>query len=263
MAFKTETVSVRDGMFSVEMRCAGSGQPLVWLHHSGGHQDWFPFLDMLAERYMVFQPNHPGWGASTGLEHLDDIIDLAIFYLDFFDALKIERPNLIGHSLGGMVAAEIAALDRDSVRKLVLCAAAGLWSDKIGGEDFFTMQGPEILKATVFKPESMAALGPAVDREDRVALARSMFERQKSFASAGKFLWPIWDKGLKKRIHRITAPTLIVWGDHDGIVPTPYAEEFHRLIPGSRLEIIKDTAHMPMFEKPDEFVKIITGFLAG
>jgi len=262
MAFKTETVSVRDGMFQVEMRCAGRGEPLVWLHHSGGHQDWFPFLDALAERYMVFQPNHPGWGNSTGLEHLDDIIDFAIFYLDFFDALKIERPNLIGHSLGGMLAAEVAALDRDSIKKLVLCDAAGLWTDAIGGEDFFTMQAPQLIAATVHRPESMALLGPQIDRENREAMARAMFERQKSFAAAGKFLWPIWDKGLKKRIHRITAPTLIVWGDHDGIVPAGYAEEFHRLISGSKVVMFHESAHMPMFEEQDKFVKVVTDFLA-
>jgi pimeloyl-ACP methyl ester carboxylesterase len=263
MAFKTEMISVRDGMFEVETRCAGRGEPLVWLHHSGGHQDWFPFLDALAEKYMVFQPNHPGWGKSTGLEHIDDIIDFAVFYLDFFDAIKAERPSVIGHSLGGMVAAEVAALDRDSVKKLVLCDAAGLWSDEHPAPDFFTMQPPELVAATVHKPESMALLGPQVDRENREALARSMFERQKSFAAAAKFLWPIWDKGLKKRIHRISAPTLIVWGEHDGIVPAPYARDFQRLIPGSRLEMFTDSAHMPMFEEPEKFLRVVNEFLSA
>jgi len=262
MAYRTEMVSVRDGMFQVETRCAGRGEPLVWLHHSGGHQDWFPFLEALAQKYMVFQPNHPGWGNSTGLEHLDDIIDFALFYLDYFDAIGAERPILIGHSLGGMVAAEVAALDRDSVKKLVLCDAAGLWNDAYPAPDFFAMQPPELVAASVADPESMALLGPVVDRQDRQAMARAMFERQKSFAAAAKFLWPIWDKGLKKRIHRITAPTLIVWGERDGIVPRPYAEDFHRAIKGSKLAIIKDTAHMPMFEKPDEFVRIVEQFLA-
>jgi pimeloyl-ACP methyl ester carboxylesterase len=262
MSFKTETVSVRDGMFQVEMRCAGRGEPLVWLHHSGGHQGWFPFLDRLAEKYMVFQPDHPGWGNSTGLEHLDDIVDFAIFYLDFFDALKIEKPYLIGHSLGGMVAAEVAALDRDSVRKLVLCGAAGLYTDEVGGNDFFAMQGPELVAASVHKPENMARLGPQVDRENREAMARAMFERQKAFASAGKFIWPIWDKGLKKRIHRVAAPTLIVWGQHDGIVPAGYAEEFHKRIPGSRVVMFSESAHFPMVEEEDRFIETVTGFLA-
>jgi pimeloyl-ACP methyl ester carboxylesterase len=262
MSFRTETIAVRDGMFQVETRCAGSGEPLVWLHHSGGHQDWFPFLDKLSEKYMVFQPNHPGWGASTGLDQIDDIIDFAVFYLDYFDAIKAKQPYLIGHSLGGMVAAEIASLDRDSVRKLVLCDPCGLWSDDHPAPDFFTMQLPELVAANVHKPESMALLGPAIDRENREAMARAMFERQKSLASAAKFLWPIWDKGLKKRIHRITAPTLIVWGEHDGIVPAAYAEDFHKLIPGSKVAMFPDSGHMPMFEEPDKFVKLVTDFLA-
>jgi pimeloyl-ACP methyl ester carboxylesterase len=262
MAFKTEMISVRDGMFEVETRCAGSGEPLVWLHHSGGHQDWFPFLDALAEKYMVFQPNHPGWGKSTGLEHLDDVIDFAIFYLDFFDAISATRPLLIGHSLGGMVAAEVAALDRDSVRKLVLCDPAGLWSEDHPGEDLFTMQPPQLVAANVRKPENMALLGPPIDRENMQAVARAMFERQKSMASAAKFLWPIWDKGLKKRIHRITAPTLIVWGKYDGVVPPEYAEDFHKAIAGSRVEVFEESAHMPMFEEPEKFDRVVKAFLA-
>ncbi len=262
MTFNTETVSVRDGMFKVSMRCAGRGEPLVWLHHSGGHQDWFPFLDILAEKYMVFQPDHPGWGASQGLDRIDDIVDFAVFYLDFFDALKIDRPYLIGHSLGGMLAAEIASLS-PSVRKLVLCDAAGLWSDDIPTPDFFTLNQEELGRAAFYDPASAARSMPPIDRENPAAMARMMFERTKSFAAAGKFLWPIWDKGLKKRIHRIKAPTLIVWGERDGIVPTPYAYEFQKRIPGSEVVIIPETAHMPMFEKPEEFTKIVLEFLAG
>jgi pimeloyl-ACP methyl ester carboxylesterase len=92
-------------------------------------------------------------------------------------------------------------------------------------------------------------------------MARNMFQRQKAMASAAKFLWPIWDKGLRKRIHRISAPTLIVWGDHDGIVPTAYAEEFHKAIRGSQMQIIKDTAHFEMIEKPEEFDRVVKAFL--
>jgi pimeloyl-ACP methyl ester carboxylesterase len=259
-AFKTEMVSVRDGMFQVEMRCGGRGEPLVWLHHTTGHRDWPPVLEMLAERYMVYQPNHPGWGESTGLDHIDDVVDLAIFYQDLFDTLKIESPYVVGHSLGGMIAAEVAALS-PAVRKLVLCNAMGLWRDDLPAPDLFTMQSEEQSRALYFDAATAQKLAPQIDREDREAVARAMFERQKSLAAAAKFLWPIWDKGLKKRIHRIKAPTLIIWGERDGIVPTQYAYEFSRLIPGSRVEVIPETAHMPMFENPEDFVRIVGQFL--
>jgi pimeloyl-ACP methyl ester carboxylesterase len=161
-----------------------------------------------------------------------------------------------------MLAAEIAALDRDSVKKLVLCDAAGLFNEGYAAPDFFTMQPLELVAASVHKPENMALLGPPIDRDNPQAMARAMFERQKSFAAAAKFLWPIWDKGLKKRIHRITAPTLIIWGEHDGIVPPGYAQDFHQAIAGSKLVMFADSAHMPMFEEPDKFVKVVTDFLA-
>jgi pimeloyl-ACP methyl ester carboxylesterase len=110
MSFKQQAVSVRDGMFNVSLRRGGKGEPLVYLHGSGGQSEWEPFLEMLSQDYDVIQPAHPGWPGSEGLEHLDDVIDMALFYLDLFDALGLSRVNLAGASLGGMFAAEIAAL---------------------------------------------------------------------------------------------------------------------------------------------------------
>jgi pimeloyl-ACP methyl ester carboxylesterase len=261
MAFKTEIVSVRDGMFKVDMRCAGRGEPLVYLHGSNGQSDWSPFLEMLSQRYMVYAPSHPGWGESEGLEHIDDIIDFAIFYLDFFDALKLESPYVVGHSLGGMLAAEIASLSPASVKKLVLANPAGLWRDDIEPLDFFTAGNEELMRAILYDPSNTSVLGSMPNMEDREALARMMFERQKAMAAAGKFLWPIWDKGLKKRIHRIKAPTLIVWGEKDGLIPPAYGPEFQKCIAGSKLVTIPQTAHMPMFERPEEFVRVVSEFL--
>ena len=97
-----------------------------------------PYLDGLAERYRVFAPVHPGFGDSTGLEHIDDIIDLAIYYHDFMDELGLESAHVVGHSLGGMLAAEMAALDPRRVRKLVLCDPIGLWRDDAPVLDFFS-----------------------------------------------------------------------------------------------------------------------------
>jgi pimeloyl-ACP methyl ester carboxylesterase len=104
---------------------------------------------------------------------------------------------------------------------------------------------------------------PKADPDDREAQNRAIVERQMALSSATKFVWPIWDKGLKKRIHRIKAPTLLIWGGSDGVNPPVYGPEFQRLIPGSRLEVMKETAHAPMIEKPGEFAALVTGFLKG
>jgi pimeloyl-ACP methyl ester carboxylesterase len=262
MTFRQETVSVRDGMFSISMRRGGAGEPLVYLHGSGGQAEWEPFLESLSQHYDVIQPSHPGWPGSTGLEHLDDVIDMTLFYLDFFDALGLSQVNLMGASLGGMFAAEIAALGPSYVKKLVLCEPAGLWLDDDPPMDFYVASQDELMKALFVDVEAAAARRPQPDPQDKEATMRAMLDRQMSMSAASKFTWPIWDKGLKKRIHRISAPTLIVWGDHDGLIPPVYGPEFQRLIPGSRLEVIPNTAHVPMTEAPEAFVRLVTGFLS-
>ena len=116
-------------MFKVRLRHGGSGEPLVYLHGGTGGSaggSMSSFLDLLAERYEVFVPMHPGWGPSTGVEHLDNCVDMALYYHDFFDELGLKSVNLAGTSLGGMFAAEIAAINGSYVRKLVLAAPAGL-----------------------------------------------------------------------------------------------------------------------------------------
>src|SRR5215813_7510477 len=107
---ESKMVSVRNGMFDAQVTQTGAGEPLVYLHGGGGFPGWAPFLDELAKDFTVYAPMHPGWGESTGLEHLDDVIDMALYYLDLFDALGLSNLNVLGSSLGGMFAAEVAAL---------------------------------------------------------------------------------------------------------------------------------------------------------
>ena len=261
MGYSEEKVSVRNGMFNVTVKRGGSGDPLVYLHAAGGQASWDPFLDMLAKDFEVIQPMHPGWPGSDGLEHLDDVVDLGLYYLDFFDALGLSSANLVGASLGGMFAAEIAALGPNYVRRLVLSEPAGLWLDDHQPMDMFAASQDEMMQAMFYDPEKVAASRPPVDTEDTEAVKKMMLDRQMGMAAAGKVTWPIWDKGLKKRLHRIKSPTLIVWGENDGLIPPVYGGEFQRLIPGSRLEVIPQSAHAPMIERPDEWSRIVTDFL--
>jgi pimeloyl-ACP methyl ester carboxylesterase len=259
--FKQETVSVRKGMFNVSLKRGGSGAPLVYLHGAGGQSDWEPFLEMLSQDFEVIVPAHPGWPGSDGLEHLDDVVDMALYYLDLLDALGLSSVNLVGASLGGMFAAEIAAVGGSYVSKLVLSEPAGLWLDDHQPLDFFVAPPDELMRAMFVDVEAAMARRPAPNSEDKEAVARANIERQMGLAATSKFVWPIWDKGLKRRIHRIKAPTLIVWGEKDGLIPPIYGKEFQRLLPGSRLEVIPETAHVPMSERPEEFVRVVSEFL--
>lgn len=257
MALKEETVSVRGGMFNVRLRHGGWGQPLVYLHGGTGGSaggSMSSFLDLLAERYEVYVPTHPGWGLSTGIEHLDNCVDMALFYHDFFDALGLTSVHLVGTSLGGMFAAEIAAINGSYVRKLVLAAPAGLLRKELPYLPADTL--PEVVMRGAFmKPPAIPALGPEIQAE-------AAQNRERANASAAKFFSPDREQGLEKRIHRIKAPTLLVWGAHDGLVNPGYGAVWQSLIPDSELVIMPDAAHVPMLENVDEFVAIVSKFLA-
>lgn len=254
-------VSIRDGLYEVRYFTAGRGRPLLFLHGSGGLA-WGPFLDQLAESYSVCAPEHPGYGESTGLEHLEDMTDFALYVGDFCDEVGIEKTHVVGHSLGGMLAAEVAISQAQYVDRLVICNAIGFWRDESPVLDYIIAPPEELLKAVFHDPEGVVAkemFTPPTEVEEMMA---AYFERAKAFSAAGKFAWPIPDRGLKRRIHRIKAPTLIVWGESDGLVPPVYAEDFKTGIADSRVVIMKDTAHMPMYEDAAGFVSLVRDFLA-
>src|SRR5262249_18731353 len=164
-------------------------------------------------------------------------------------------------SMGGMIGAELAALSPRRVRKLVLANAAGLWLDDHPISDFFAMTAEQLPGAPWHDPQSDGARAVmAVTHDEKAPLATYLI-RMQHLSTAGKFLWPIPDKGLKKRIHRIQAPTLILWGQSDGLTPVVYAQAFQERIPGSRVTIMSRCGHMPMYEDPEGFVRAITSFL--
>jgi pimeloyl-ACP methyl ester carboxylesterase len=258
-----KTVTIRHGLSAAKLRTAGSGAPLLYLHGAGGLRGWDAFLAALATQFTVYAPSHPGFETSTGIEHIDDIIDLVVYYNDFLDVLGLDAVHVVGHSMGGMLGAELAALSPHRVRKLVLANAVGLWLDEHPVADFFAMTPDQLAAALWHDPESEVAKTMMAVPEDEHAQLEAYLQRQQHLATAGKFLWPIPDKGLKKRIHRIQAPTLILWGQSDGLAPVLYAQEFHQRIPGSQVSIMPRCGHMPMYEDPEGFVRTVAAFLQG
>ena len=250
-------VSIRNGKFTTSMQWGGSGAPLLFLHGAGGPMIGAPFFDELAKHFTVYAPAHPGFGPGEGIEHLDDIIDFALYYHDFLDELQIDNPHIVGHSLGGMIAAEITALAPYRVNRLVLVGAVGLWLDETPIPDIFTLNSQQLLQVALHDPAG--PLGQMMAQQ--FAAPEMQLEMYKNMSSTGKFLWPIPDKGLKKRIHRIQPPTLIVWGASDKLVPPVYGEAFLKAIPGSRLVTLEKSGHLPMLEEQETFVQTVTNFL--
>src|SRR5688572_21281015 len=246
-------VSIRRGLFRTFVRSEGEGDPVLFLHGAGGLGGWPPFLADLARSFRVVAPEHPGFGRSEGLEHLDDVIDLALYYTEFVEAMGLEQPYIVGHSLGGMIAAEIAAIAPDLASKLVLVSPVGLWLDEHPVMDFFAATPEELAAAMFHDPGSATAKELMTLPSDSEAQLEAVLERTKNLSAAGKFLWPIPDKGLKKRIHRIAAPTLLLWGASDRLVPPIYGEAFLKRIQRARLTLLTGASHMLPFEKDDEF----------
>ena len=254
-------VDVRDGQFAIEVNEAGQGAPLLFLHSELGPR-WTPFHDRLAEAWHVIAPSHPGFGASSGGEQLHDVHDLIYYYLDFLDRLALRDLPLVGHGLGGMFAAELAAVQPERFPSLVLVAPFGLWLPHAPTLDYFAASPPELAAALYYDQSSPAAVAAAASPTDQAALIEQALERARSQASAARYLWPIPNRGLSKRLHRVRAATLLVWGERDGMVTRSDQEALLQAIAGARLSIDAEAGHAPHWEDPARVAAQIAAFAA-
>jgi pimeloyl-ACP methyl ester carboxylesterase len=259
---ESSTLSIQDGAFQVEVRQSGAGPDVLWLHGEAGPV-WNRFQDGLAQNRHVVAPSHPGYGASTGGDRLDDIHDAIYFYLDLLDVLDLRQVALIGHGLGGMFAAELAAVQPARFSHLVLVDPFGLWLPDEPTLDYFVLPPAELAEALFRDKDSPAAVATARAPEGQEALIAYMLERAQSMAAAARYLWPIPDRGLSKRLHRVRAPTLIVWGQSDRVIPPVYAAEWQRRIAHSRVVVRQDAGHLPHVEQPAAMAELTKAFLDG
>jgi len=263
---KTQTLNIRVSQrdINVQISEGGSGKSnLVYIHGFNGFEEWPSFLDAFEEHFHIYVPSHPGISNSTGLDKLDDLWDLVLFYEELINELNIDKTVVIGHSYGGMVAAELAAQLRDRISKLVLVDSLGLWLDKDPIPDIFMLTPSELHKMSWLNPNSNIAQDYQNSFYNDLNRDEANLERTKTLMAIGKFCWPIPDKGLEKRIHRINAPTLLVWGENDQIVPPEYGHAFQQQINGSTLSIIKESGHIPHEECKPIFIETIQNFLIG
>lgn len=254
-------VTLRDGKFRVQLLEGGSGESLLYLHGAGGFSGWPPFLDRLAEKYHVYAPAHPGVARSEGLEHLDDLWDLVLFYEELMQELGLHQSHLLGHCYGGMVAAELAAHRPERVSRLALVCPLGLWLDQTPVADLFALTPSERGRLLWYDLESGRARAYLAEPDDPIAKLEADLDRTQTLSAIGKFIWPIPDRGLTKRVHRITMPTLLLWGDSDRVAPPAYGTAFERLLPNATLQIIDRCGHLPQLERPEEFIDAVQRFL--
>lgn len=238
----------------------GKRHPTAVYLHGVWDQPPNEFVNRLAETMRVVAPVHPGFEGAPPADRFVDIQDSVTYHLDLLDALGIEGAILVGHSLGAMIAAELAAVQPQRFSRLVLIAPLCLWDDAHPVADFFAMQPQELSAALYHDVTSPSAVAVATAPRDEDALVEYLLRRSRAMATATRYLWPLPDRGLRRRVHRIAAPTLVLWGAKDGIAPSWYGEELCRLIADARLAVVPEAAHLVHLERADAVLPLVREF---
>jgi pimeloyl-ACP methyl ester carboxylesterase len=255
MAFSETSIDVNGCRLALQR--GGSGPPLLYLHGTDGLAEWPAILDRLAGRYEVIAPDHPGFGATARPDFVDDVADLAYFYLDAIAALGLTGIHVVGQSLGGWIGLEMAVRSTERLRSLTLISAAGIHVKGAPKADIF-----------IIDPEELARLSYADPGLGEAAAARAAPEKFSDAAvlnriASARYGWQprFFNPRLERWLHRVDVPTHIVWGEADRVIPPVYAEAFRRLIPGARVSMIAQAGHLPHIEREAEVAAAMQHFL--
>lgn len=254
-ASNTEIISVHGVPLEVVQK--GAGSPLLVLHGGGGPTTRLPYFDLLARNWRVIAPSHPGFAGSPLPDWLDNVDDLAYLYLDLLEKLDLRDVTVLGFSLGGWVAAEMAVRNTQRLARLILVAAVGI---KVGDRetrdipDIYAMNPAEVSRLIYHVREQSPDI-TRMTEEELITIAKNR-------EAAALYLWEPYmhHPKLRRRLQRIDVPTLYIRGSHDGLVSGSYADAYCAAIPGARLEIIENAGHVPEREHPELFVEQVNRF---
>jgi pimeloyl-ACP methyl ester carboxylesterase len=242
----------------------GYGPTLLVLHDCEVMTEWQPYHAALASRFTVVAPSHPGFGGSERPEGIDSIDDLAYLYLDFIADLGPQPVDVLGLGMGGWIAAEMAVRCSHRLRRLVLADAVGI---KVSGRtevdivETFILSREQLLEVgwhdSALGAERMRLPGtPGLADDELLTLIRNR-------EAAASLTWKpfMHNPALRRRLHRIAVPTLVLWGESDRIVLPDYGRAFQQAIPGAQFQLMAAAGHYPYLEQPDAFVAAATTFL--
>ena len=243
----------------VDLLRDGSGPPLLYLHGAGAGGRWLTFQERLAERFTVLAPSHPGHGASPAAEWIEHISDLAFHYLDLLDTLGLDRVHVGGASFGGWIAAEMATMASPRLSSMTLIDPVGI---KVEGWIYpflFGMELPQLVATVFHNPMAAIALAPPDMSIDTLAI---LYRQNTALA---RVAWNpyLYNPLLRRRLARITTPTLLCWGAHDRLAPLVCAEVWRKEIPGAVLRVFEESGHVPQLEEPEAVAAAVIEFCAG
>jgi len=255
----TKTISIAGTSLALEQR--GNGRPLLFLHAGEGLAPERMWLDLLARKYRVIAPFHPGYGNSPLIDGAGSVDDLAYLYLDLARLLDLEDAVLVGACFGGWVAAEMMIRSTARFSRLVLADPLGI---KVSGReqrdiaDMHALSQAEYLKLAWADPAKGIVDYTILPESEIAAVARG----REAFALYG---WKPYmhNPRLKRWLHRIDRPTLLRWGEEDRIVTSAYRDGWRQAIPGAQLAVIPRAGHFPHWEQPEAFVDTVTAFVEG
>lgn len=247
------------GEIELELHETGDGPPLLFLHPGGGFNPEDAYVRMLGQRYRLIAPSHPGFGYSSLPDWVDAIDDIAHVYLELLDRLDLKRVKLVGCSIGGWIAAELATKIPDRIEKLALVGPVGVKTGsprKLDIPDIFNLSQEEMAKARFHDPAKAKIDLSKLSEEQMRVIARNN-------ESLALLIWEPYmhNPKLKHRLHRLTMPVLFLRGASDGLVSAEYLERYAKLVPGATIETIAEAGHLPQIEQPQAFVAKISAFL--
>lgn len=258
MSPREEMIAV--GPTKIHVLIGGQGDPLVVLHGAGGPRGWRRWMARMAERYTVYVPTHPGFGRSDAADWMESIDDLARFYLWFLDVMGLSRVRLLGHSIGGWTAAELAAMHPGALDRLVLVSPVGLKPEAGEIRDIFFHTPEELLRYNVHDPATVPEWTELYGTKPGPAeLEMALRNRE----MAARLTWKpyMFNPRLPHFLPRVETETLIVWGRQDEIVPVICGEQYRRLLPRATLQVLEGCGHSPPIEQPDVFARLVLDFL--
>jgi pimeloyl-ACP methyl ester carboxylesterase len=242
------------------LRRNGAGEPLLFLHGVQGLPAWTEALSHLAERFTVIAPDHPGFGRSDTPDWIDDVDDLAYFYLDLLGMLANGRVHIVGHSLGGWVAMAMAIRSTAQVLSLTLIDSAGISVPSVPRGDMF-IGSPQETGKLLFATEAAATRWAAGwQASDEL---KEIYDKNR--AAAAKYTWQprLHDPRLAKWLHRVDVPTHIVWGEADWLIPPAHGEALQQLIRGAQRTLLPGAGHLCDIEQPASLAETVMSFIAG